>query len=362
MKKDGDDKILDEIIASLKNHNEGYIDGSWEKFQKKRAKKKKKTVFAIFSGGIAAMFLLCIIVYTADNIKQKQQTEWQTENKNTIQTAPFNKQIVLKTDSVSSKKRKHVKLKEISSLDAQFSVKKQNTILAACIQPAPEERSSESQVQETSQSGSNAVFSNPEGNAAINKYRKMLVYNPPKNKTKKFSWGVLVRNSMGSSARMSLAFGVINEMKFNDKFSCNTGVILDRYKQDPKQPDGMLFDPEEEQEPENVELMFLDIPLNLKMKIAEMKQGNVFVSGGISSLIFINEKYKDGDRRGSKNTSVRFQNINFAGQVNISGGYQYRISTKTNLSVEAYLKVPLYKLAEEKLHFYQSGISMKISR
>jgi len=368
MKKVEDNKILNEIISSLKNYNEDYINGSWERFQKKRERKKRrKVLIAIFSGGIAAILLLSFIVYNTlqYNAKTNSQRILRTENKKIYHNEKkSNDRGLTYTDSISHRSRM-LPMKKIESRNFQITAKKGNAVLASCKLTMPDElhlKQNSDEITVPADSSKKIVV--PNENTVLTKNPNTINYRQPKGKSnhKKISFGFLVKESMNStssSSSMSFALGMVNEMEFNHKFSFNTGVILDKYNLNYKQEMYSEHDPTSE----NVELLCLDIPFNLKMKLTEMKQSHIFISGGISTLVFLNEKYiHEYVYAEPSETTVRFQNINFAGQLNLSSGYQYRISDKMNVTVEAYLKIPLYKLAEEELHFYQSGISVKISK
>lgn len=364
MKKIEDNKILDEIISSLKNYNEDYIEGSWERFQKKRVhKKKRKVLITILSGGIAAMFLLSIIIYTTlqHNVEPRTQTTLRIEQKKIENNMPS-----LKADSIPMQGREIPSIKIIESKKIQLSDKSERLVIASASKLMSEKTHLNQENNKTIvPADSNKVTDIAFKDTAITKTLNEIIYKPPKNKSnhKKFSFGFLVKESMNSthsSSSISFAFGIVNEVKLNNKLSFNTGLILDRYNLNYKHNKVYSND---DPISVNAELVCLDIPLNIRMQVAEMRQSNIFVSGGISTLAFIREKYNHKYVFGDPTeTTVNFGNINFAGQLNLSSGWQYRISNKMNFTVEAYMKIPLYKLAEENLHFYQSGVSIKISR
>lgn len=363
MKKIEDDKILDEIISSLKNQNEDYIEGSWEKFQKKRAhKKKRKIIIAIFSGGIAAMLLLSMIIYTTlqNNVEPGTQSTLRTENKKTETNVPSpGMDSILPGREIPS-------IKVIESKKVQLSEKSERLVLASASKLALKETQSPQENNKiTAPADSNKVTDVTFRDSTIIKTPNEINYNLLRNKSnhKKFSFGFLVKESMNSthsSSDISFAFGIVNEVKLNNKLSVSTGLIFDRYNLNYKYDEVYSND---DPVSVNAELVCLDIPLNIKMQVAEMRQSGIFISGGISTLAFIQEKYNQEYVFGDPTkTTVNFGNVNFAGQLNLSSGWQYHISNKMNVTVEAYMKIPLYKLAEENLHFYQSGVSVKISR
>lgn len=374
MKQVEDDKILHEIISSLKNHSEGYIDGSWEEFQKKREqKKKKRKAFIIFlSGGIAATLLLCFMIHSTHHpdLKPNSQTLLRTEDENEYRQEIKSENKAsphLYVDSIPLPGNKTVpRMKRIGSRKApmlkvthrpglvlvrRISLDKQHSpeINSELTAPADSSKISVVLPQDT-------VFTvNHDRMAGKSRTNKS---NPPK-----ISFGLVLKestNSTPTSSNVSFALGIVNEVQLNQKLSVSSGVILDRYDLNYKHDRVYSKD---DPVAMTAGLLCLDIPLNLNRKLAEMKQGDVFISGGISSLVFIRERYKQEYVFGAPTeTTINFSNINFAGQLNLSGGWQYHLSGKMKITVGMYLKVPLYKLAEEDLRFYQSGITLKISR
>ncbi len=373
MKKAEDDKILNEIISSLKNYNEGYIDGSWENFQKKRERRKKrKKIIALFTGGIAALFLLCIIIHTALHYDEKtgSQPTLRTEIEKGYQEeekSENNAPEELSIDSVLSNTiRTTPFVKEICSRENLKTDKNDSTSLVSRNQPSSDKlHLYEENSELTVPADSNKISDRSFRDTVFTKTSDKIINKTPavKSSRKKFSFGVVVKESMNStpsSSNVSFALGIVNEVKLSHKLFVSTGIILDRYNLNYKQD--RVYS-EDDPISVNAELLCLDIPLNLKMKLAEMKQSDVFISGGISTLTFIKERYSQNYVSANPTEmTVSFRNINFAGQINLSGGWQYRISDKMYITIESYVKIPLYKLAEEDLHFYQSGISLKISR
>ncbi len=368
MKKVEEDKIINEIISSLKNYNEEYIEGSWEKFQKKREQKKKqKVLWLIFSGGIAAIFLLCVIVY--ETVLDNPRKKLEVENEKTNLSEPKTEDklpMVSESDLNASYEREIFLMRKINRLEVQVSFDKENPTLASCKESLPDKlqvNQKSNKITVPSDSiGKEKVLNKKTG---IIKKINTIGYKTNRNNSnnKKLRFGFLVKqstNSTSTSSNVSIALGVVNEMELNDKLSFNSGVILDRYNLDYTQ---VKVYSEHDPTSINAELLCLDIPLNLKIKLFEMKQSDIFISGGVSSLIFLKEKYRQEFIYAEPSeTNISCRNINFAGQLNLSSGWQHQISSHLNITIEAYMKIPLYDLAEENLHFYQSGLSIKISK
>jgi hypothetical protein len=169
-------------------------------------------------------------------------------------------------------------------------------------------------------------------------------------------------NSTTSSSNIAYAIGIVNDIKLNNKISFNTGVILGNYNLNYTSEPSM-FGSQEEPISTEVELMCFDIPFNLKFDIKEITKSKIFIVSGVSTLAFLREKYqKEYMFEKQEVTTHHFENVNFSGQFNFSFGWQYTLHNSMHLSIETYAKLPLYKLAEDNIHFYQTGISLSISK
>jgi len=131
----------------------------------------------------------------------------------------------------------------------------------------------------------------------------------------------------------------------------------------------------------------LDIPINITWHFFTDKSKSYYVSGGLSSLAYLNEKYtttsyshqiKANTVASSGNerlTTYKIENVesvktttaspsnsmDLAGRVNLIFGYEQRLSSKLNLHIEPFIKIPLSGLASENMRFTTGGVTFKIS-
>lgn len=370
MKQAEDDKILHEIICSLKDYNEDYIDGAWERFLKKQQQSKRKALVIFLLRGVAALFLLCCLIHSpryfdlnnhCRKVSQvKNEVNFDQEEISEEKGVCTNEEIfVIQEDqSMSNPVIEKLESKEVPRLKIGEAPA---LVLASCALP----------LKSKSKGNSSQLTVIPDSSINILRDTVFLIekgedkhdFLNERNNYKKISVGLLLKgvtNTTSTSSNQSIAFGVINEVKINQKFSASLGVIFDKYHLSYHQT--RVYS-DNAPVSKDAELLCLDIPVNLKMKLTELSQGELFVSGGFSTLAFIKETYrKNYDFTESTQSTVNFENINFAGQLNLSSGWQFNFSSRTNMAIEMYLKVPLYRLAEENLHFYQSGVTVRISR
>jgi hypothetical protein len=372
MKQTKNNDIVAEIISSLKNYNEHYQEGSWENFVVKWKKKKRKSHIIYWTEGIAALLVIGFISFTLFQTRQETQTklshkvetginpeekENRTRDNQTIQrkdSIPFLTMI----EKIEAKSADHPNLQEQFACD---SLKLSSNHAPETIKSATMHNEAEKTAETDSTKSSNSRKGNtlPTIKKEWKKSKTTV-----ESKEKKFSLGIALdgsTNSTPSTSTMSYAVRIENEIKLNQKLSIITGIGLSNYKLNYPLNEG-TFSPEDPIS-SNVELLCLDIPVNLKVNLLKMGERDIFVTGGVSTLAFIREKYRDEYffDEPTVNT-IHLQNINFSGQLNVSCGYQWQASGKIHFTVEAYTKIPLYKLAEKNLHFYQSGLSFKISK
>ncbi len=366
MKKKEGDKIINEIISSLKSLDESYIEGSWENFQKKReSKKKKRSLLFLLSGAAAIILILLIIrsvndhnvIYERDSIVSLEKKTIEPEDPEEV------KEKAIYDDSSKYYNRRVGSWRELR-------IKNQNVLLD---EPKPllslmqhsQIAFSEQQVGfEQSHVDTSRVLTINIKDSVVQVSNDLNGWEiPDRRKKKKFSVGIVMKESVSttqSSSNVALAVGIVNEINLSKRIALSSGVIYDRYNLCYKQKE--LFSPDAPTSI-NAELACFDIPLNIKMKVLNIKQGDIFITGGFSTLAFIKETYREEYRFDSpKITTHKFQNIDFAGQLNFSSGWEYKFSEKFNITIEGYLKIPLYDLGEQDLQFNQSGISIKISK
>jgi len=134
------------------------------------------------------------------------------------------------------------------------------------------------------------------------------------------------------------------------------------------------------------ELVNLDIPLNITVNLISTKSHSYYISGGISSLACLSEKYTTTSYRQElrevtaslateDSKTYKLQNIetttenpatnpgtfDLAGRLNLIIGFQSQITPHLSLHIEPYIKIPLSGLATENLKFTTSGVTCKIS-
>jgi hypothetical protein len=126
----------------------------------------------------------------------------------------------------------------------------------------------------------------------------------------------------------------------------------------------------------DVSFMAIDIPLNVKYRL-----NKVSVSAGVSSLLFLNEKFTTNynasvtnttfnseTSRYETNTSVQnytneeksgsFDHFDFAGLMNVSVGYDIPLASGS-IAIEPYVKIPLSNITSKELKMGSGGVMVR---
>jgi hypothetical protein len=109
-----------------------------------------------------------------------------------------------------------------------------------------------------------------------------------------------------------------------------------------------------------------EIPLLIGYNITETKKYNWFISTGLSTYIMRNETYdyyyKDNTgANGWSKTVINNQNKHFFSIVNLSTGYERKLTNTLSLTAEPYLKVPVDGIGFGKIQLNSAGIAVTLS-
>jgi hypothetical protein len=118
----------------------------------------------------------------------------------------------------------------------------------------------------------------------------------------------------------------------------------------------------------NANLIGLDVPINIKYEFNPEKS-DTYVSAGLSSGTFIDEKYTysytySNNRTATPQNSVTTNSFNsfyFGKTLNVSFGVGYPLGKSNRLIIEPFLKYPLDGLGAQQLRFGAGGLNLKIN-
>jgi len=131
------------------------------------------------------------------------------------------------------------------------------------------------------------------------------------------------------------------------------------------------------------EMLALDIPLNLQIRLPGAGSGRWYVSTGLSSLLYLQQQlsgvetsyvetnYLDPARNtlvynsftssvAVSSNSAPFSHFDFARLLNLSAGYAIR-QEKTTTIIEPFVKLPLGSISSRKLKMGMGGVSLRFT-
>ncbi|MEO5909557.1 MAG: hypothetical protein ABIP95_01655 [Pelobium sp.] len=211
-------------------------------------------------------------------------------------------------------------------------------------------------------------------------------------KKKKFNLSVDANTYMNFSAgglndHINLGIGLASELKLTKNISLTSGVLINSQTS--------TFDGNEKSASDfklasyytgyavvpnaqitNAKMVGIDIPLNLKLDL-KLGKTDAFITSGISSYTVINEKYVNDysvvnySISGVNASNLRtiqdnpaggnFSYFKFARTVNFSFGVLSKLSKRSSLSVEPFIKYPLSGLGYQDLKIGSGGLSFKLN-
>jgi len=166
------------------------------------------------------------------------------------------------------------------------------------------------------------------------------------------------------SQPLGLNLGLVVEYKFSKKFSIQSGLIYTKknykmYGDEYHPPKGSWFDYVNLEDVTGDCTMF-DIPLNVRFNAVQKKSSNIFVSAGLSTYLMREENYSYFYYYNSVPTT-RSKNYETNSEylfsiLNISAGYEKKLSNAFSLQVEPFFKQPLTGLGFGEINLNSAGV------
>lgn len=424
-----DNELTDFIKKTLSEHEESYVEGAWENFVYQQ-KRKRRVLYWRISSSVAACLLLGLLFISipgGDPSRQKgtPDTQITSENKpqpkEVVQNAAGyettgkvniseNGGDVEKNGKVDNS-RKIIKIKK--KAPQTVSEKSSRELIAENIAAKPSDKTAtespaltdkENIVKATTPDKGEVTTTlqknEPSEKAVTIQEKEKQEYTfdiresddvRGKNlKKKKVLLGFNLSpgiNSTSTGASFNYAGGVNLEIALLPKLSLSTGVQIEHQTVETVNSVSNAAIPSDHM---NANLTNLDIPINITWRFLTKGVGkerySYYVSGGVSSLAYLGERYVKTTYRQevreqlnmvaseakmtyqlenfattSENKEEPFNAFDVAGRINLIFGIERKISKDLNLHIEPYVKIPLSGLGSENMKFMTSGITCKIS-
>jgi len=396
-KSETDNEPFDLIKDTLDKYEEHYILGSWESFVRKK-NRRRKIIYWFTGTGIAATILLGWIGYRvfqpgtgsvnpetpgqyASNLpspavnKYSQASEYNAgDSGNSPEETPESNVLqIYRNEPEGEIHRIVIDLSNtISASGLTTSLSNQQIIQNAEILP------DENGISVLSTDTKAEISGYPESASA-----EVIT---DETQSYKFRLGVNVSSGVSmanTSASANFGGGITADYNIFSKFSISTGIQVERHNVMNETSDNPGWLP-----PGQIEasLLDIDIPVNIKWQFLAHRSTSYYVSGGVSSVFYLSEKYTNTSYsqrmvpylemdNGTPYVSYQIENVktteeikeaplstfDFAGRINIILGFEYKLKKRLSLHIEPYLKLPVSELATQNIRFTTSGLSCRIS-
>lgn len=111
------------------------------------------------------------------------------------------------------------------------------------------------------------------------------------------------------------------------------------------------------------ECAILEIPLTFRYNVKDFSQSGLFVSGGVSSYIMLNEHYQftyedryNANGESVREWSTRSGRAHIFSNARISAGYEQALSNHLGVQIQPYLNIPLSGVGAGKVELYSVGM------
>jgi hypothetical protein len=425
MKNSETNRELNDLIkGTLDTYEEQYILGSWENFVRRRNRRKKLILWFTFTGIAASVligwlgfrFILSGSVTGSAELQQQNISNVEIPLGNEIMKEhKLNRQLpsmppdnnkaersardkVLQSRSEPQPKNQtrsevpdsfNILRSAGDSTSVSKSISENNTTnhppdasVAGVSSPdaSPDKVNSVSEVNRSDTSGNEPVYKQadikitPENDLSDN------------TSSQRFRFGVNISpgvTSTNTASSFNYSGGINADFDLSRSFRLSTGLQVEHQNVINESSGNPAWIPSGQTQ---ADLVNLDLPLNLTWKFVIRKSTCYYLSGGISSLIYLSERYTSISytqkmveivdmKEGVPNVEYQLQNVknteqeteaplntfDFAGRINIIVGFEQHLSSRVFLHLEPFIKIPVSELATQNLKFTTTGITCKIS-
>jgi hypothetical protein len=428
MKNSETDRELTDLIKdTLDNYEEQYILGSWENFVRRR-KRRKKLLFWFSGTGIAASLLIGWLGFRfilsgsfSGNEDPQQQRVSNLETpveKETLKEQELIRQVpVIPSENKKAKGHRHGQVLQSTSVPHGINQTQKEVLHPPNILSTTEvntsgynsdsyssDKSMADHLPDTVNTGlssmgntADKVSSESEihrSDTVGNKpaYRQADVKNTPENDlsenkpSQKLRFGINVSpgvTSTNTASSFNYSGGINADFDLSRSFRLSTGLQVEHQNVIIESSDNPAWIPPEQTQ---AELVDLELPLNVTWKFLIRKSTCYYFSGGISSVVYLSEKYtstsytqkmvqsvemNDGVpdmtyqlenvKTTEQETEAPLNTFDLAGRINIMLGFEQHLSSRLFLHLEPFIKIPVSELATQNLRYTTSGITCKIS-
>ena len=383
--KNSQQELIDHIRDSLREHEEPYILGVWEEFNRK----KKDRSFPLFQYGAAAIIAfigLYVLLSPESNFfqpaeKQLKRIIAQRHNKSINKTNERTDNQIVYPQSTGKRMAHSIKPHVLKN-----SIVTEDSVTISHNLPVLSHMDLIVESRDIMAIKHNPVItsSNKEINESIATLKKELwdtdgVELPARTgKDRKWDFNIHMSSSVinNTNASVGIQIGYVLSGKVTVSSGVSIGILNTTTKSD------QLFFTNKSLQSTDIRLSGVEIPLEIKYSISS----KLYTSVGMSSFAVLNDNRTNNyiERKTitesvqilpgqfTTKTSVieheftekappsSFDNTDYAGFYSFSIGYKNKISKKNSISIEPFIKIPARSLTDSDIKLDNGGLRVKI--
>ena len=398
-----DKELIEHIARQLKNHEEQYVSGAWERFQKKENKKRGFIYWPLWSAAALVLIFSAIIFSTnkfdieqgiSKNKKplitnQKQEDIASTpnindNNKTIVDDGTNNKSVIVKRNN---------KYNPEETTSNNYSLNAHVLPIVTNHEPANLENQI-SKINISSQKGKQFELSGLVKKPFSSKtaFENLLAYDSESDQQKntikkeiasKWHPGVYVAPAIGNDNKVNMNYGFSLSYSLADRLSINSGVSYSAMSTKEILNSGVSQSLSGRNlESVDAKVRGINIPLELKYNISDKlytgigvsalavinnNQQNTYVENQVQSFVvsepnglLVAKTYIVPEKISEVQPPSSLDLDQYIGFYNFSLGYKQKISTKKNIAIEPFLRLPMRKFSKENLNLTNGGLRLRI--
>lgn len=423
MSKKNKDQLSEHIKQVMIDHEEPYVLGSWEKFERYKTRKNNIRRRKVFLAIAASIILVLTFRFAIININtppeelivEEQQTEQQEIIKNDSETPSYSAETESRSSSGPNKEKEFTET-EGNQSTTSLSKSEPNVFTESS---SPVSWKSVPEVSLMHPDGVLATLTHQKSTGGLPARRSTYLRSSELSSnnivSNRFVEKENIRQSFGSSEQKHMVFsvayasvmnihdsqtdlgaggGFYTDWNFAKNLSLSSGLFIaqNRLKyqngQTVRLAEGVTVDSTTTLTTHNLDYVQLDfvnleIPLNIRYSLTD----ELSVSAGISSMAFLKEEYEYNFKyeqqiqvfRDDETTGPRLVNevvtvrttqtqsepslnrMNWAAFYTFSVGYQQRIFQRYTASFEPFIKIPAGRVTSRGISYATGGVQLKVS-
>ncbi|WP_316790119.1 hypothetical protein [Pedobacter frigoris] len=397
-----EDELIAHIRQSLAGHEEAYVTGAWEKFNKEEDRKRPLLWLWSLSGA-AAVLLICAGLFLFVNKNPDHEQGKKNGTTAIVKIPPAVKRIENPIETKGTKAQQAdiivsgpAKVSRVSITKAEnnsaaaYPISISNVDPASALavnkpvnQPVNNDPVAAGPIKDDTQV-------KPKNNSADPFLKQGAIAsanNSPKDLSKrnaKWEMGVMVAPSFGNTKKLHMGYGVSMAYALSDKISLSSGIAYNEMaaSKDISGPVSMGIAKTKDIQSTEAKLIGIDIPLEIKYHLSK----NVYANVGVSAFAVLDQKRNntyledkivqnsyvaaDGSARSEAYAvsekvveeapvEAEIKNGRYLGFYNFSIGYKQKISKNNSVSIEPFMKLPMKEVTKENLRMLGTGVRLK---